>query len=67
MPDATSTTPSPLKALASAVRELQIHDASPTLRSDLPVFFMYESPKVTPLYEHAAGGVAANTSLWEST
>lgn len=61
MPDATSTTPSPLKALASAVRELQIHDASPTLRSDLPVFFMYESPKVTPLYEHAAGGVAANT------
>jgi kynurenine formamidase len=36
-------------------------DVSPPLTSGLPVFFMYESPKVTPLYEHSAGGAAANT------
>jgi len=53
------TTP-PLVSLASAVRALRIHDASPTLESGLPVFFMYESPKVTPLCEHADGGAAAN-------
>jgi arylformamidase len=60
MSNASAVTRSSLNALGSAVRELRIHDVSPALASDLPVFFMYESPSVTPLYEHAAGGAAAN-------
>jgi arylformamidase len=60
MTDENLLTASSLDSLATAVRALRIHDASPTLESALPVFFMYESPKVTPLYEHASGGAAAN-------
>jgi kynurenine formamidase len=56
----TGATASSLNDLGAAVRDLQIHDASPTLTSDLPVFFMYEPPTITALYEHAAGGAAAN-------
>jgi arylformamidase len=50
-----------LTTLGDGVRALRIHDASPTLTNDLPVFFMYRSPTIEPLYEHAAGGAAANT------
>ena len=46
--------------LGSAVRRLRIHDVSPTLAPDLPVFFMYQSPQIRPLYEHSGGGAAAN-------
>jgi kynurenine formamidase len=46
--------------LAAAVGRLRVHDVSPTITADLPVFFMYQSPEIRPLYEHADGGAAAN-------
>jgi kynurenine formamidase len=49
-----------LRALGSAISRFRVHDVSPTITAELPVFFMYPQPRVTPLYEHAAGGVAAN-------
>ncbi len=56
----SQTEPPSLSDLALAVGRLRVHDVSPTITADLPVFFMYESPQIRPLYEHAAGGAAAN-------
>lgn len=61
MSHASAETGTSLSALAASVRSLHIHDASPTLSSELPVFFMYKSPEITPTYVHAEGGAAANT------
>lgn len=52
--------PPSLSDLALAVGRLRVHDVSPTITRDLPVFFMYPNPEIRPLYEHAAGGAAAN-------
>lgn len=51
---------SPLAALAEALGELTVHDVSPTLGPDLPMWFMYEPPQVEPLFRHAEKGAAAN-------
>lgn len=52
---------SPIAALTGAIGELTIHDVSPTLGPDLPMWNMYEAPRVEPLFGHAEAGAAANT------
>jgi len=55
-----ATTTDPLATLAGALAHLSVHDVSPTLGPDLPMFFMYEPPAVEPLFRHADAGAAAN-------
>jgi arylformamidase len=55
-----ATTTDPLAALTGALAHLRVHDVSPTLGPDLPMWFMYEAPQVVPLFRHADAGAAAN-------
>jgi kynurenine formamidase len=55
-----ATTTDPLAALTGALAHLRVHDVSPTLGPDLPMWFMYEAPQVEPLFRHAEAGAAAN-------
>jgi kynurenine formamidase len=45
-----------------ALEGLRVHDVSPTIRDELPVFFVYERPEIAPLFRHSeeSGGAAAN-------
>lgn len=52
--------PSPIATLADALGGLTVHDVSPTIGPDLPMWFMYEPPRVEPLFRHAEKGAAAN-------
>ena len=47
-------------ALLQALRGLEILDVSPTISADLPMWFMYEPPVVTPIVRHDQGGAAVN-------
>lgn len=49
-----------LRSIAAQVGALTVHDVSPPIASDLPVWFMYEPAQVTPLFGHADHGAAAN-------
>jgi kynurenine formamidase len=57
----SSTSQDPIDAVARLVGGLTVHDVSPTLGPDLPMWFMYEAPQVTPLFGHAERGAAANS------
>lgn len=46
--------------LGAAVRRLRVHDASPTLSADMPVFCFSPSPRIHTLGDHATHGAAAN-------
>jgi kynurenine formamidase len=50
-----------IAAALAAVAQLTVHDVSPTIDDDLPVWFMYDSPVVTPVVRHDQGGAAVNT------
>jgi kynurenine formamidase len=50
-----------LDAIVSALGKVTVHDVSPVLSADLPVWFMYEPPVVTPVARHAEAGAAINT------
>ena len=50
-----------IAAALAAVARLTVHDVSPTIDADLPVWFMYDSPIVTPVVRHDQGGAAVNT------
>jgi arylformamidase len=58
-------------ALASALavlRGLSVHDASPAIEPQMPMFMVYEPPELTRLFSHAEAGAAANRlSLAEHT
>ena len=56
----TDPTTLSLAALSAAVRELRIHDVSPTLGPQTPMFFAHPAPRVTPMTDHATHGVATN-------
>jgi arylformamidase len=45
----------------AALGRLTVHDVSPTIDADLPVWFMYQSPEVIPVVRHDQGGAAINT------
>ncbi|UXF67269.1 cyclase family protein [Rhodococcus qingshengii] len=49
--------------LGSLVRNLRIHDVTPDLGSDTPMFFPNPAPIVRSTAEHATHGAAAN--IWE--
>ena len=51
---------SSIGGLLAALGGLKVHDASPTIDADMPMWFMYEAPDVTPLFGHAEAGAAAN-------
>ncbi|MEA2176707.1 MAG: hypothetical protein QOG77_4 [Solirubrobacteraceae bacterium] len=46
--------------VVAALGNLKVHDASPTIAADMPMWFMYEPPEITPLFGHAEAGAAAN-------
>jgi kynurenine formamidase len=56
----STTTVDPAATLARLVGDLTVHDVSPTLGADLPMWFMYPPPKIEPLFVHADAGAAAN-------
>ena len=47
-------------ATLAALSRLRVHDVSPTIDSDLPIWFMYEPPVITPIVRHDQGGAAVN-------
>ena len=51
---------SPVAALLAALGEFRVHDASPVIEPDMPMFVAYEGPTVTRLFGHAEAGAAAN-------
>jgi len=57
----SSTSEDVIGAAARLIGGLTVHDVSPTLGPDLPMWFMYEPPQVTPLFGHAERGAAANS------
>jgi arylformamidase len=57
----TPTSQDVVGAVATLIAGLTVHDVSPTLGPDLPMWFMYEPPQVTPLFGHAERGAAANS------
>jgi arylformamidase len=57
-----------IAAALAAVGRLKVHDVSPTLHAEMPMWFMYEPPVITPIVRHDQGGAAVNTlSLNEHT
>lgn len=57
-----------IDAIVGALGNLKVHDVSPTLHGEMPVWFMYEPPVVTPIVRHAEAGAAVNAlSLCEHT
>jgi arylformamidase len=57
-----------IAAIAAALGKLTVHDVSPVLSGDLPMWFMYEPPVVNPIVRHDQGGAAVNTlALCEHT
>jgi arylformamidase len=58
-------------AVADALRalgRLKVHDVSPTIHGELPMWFMYDQPVITPIVRHDQGGAAVNSiSLNEHT
>jgi arylformamidase len=58
MPDNGSS--SSIAGVLAALGNLKVHDASPTIAGDMPMWFMYEAPEIAPLFGHAEAGAAAN-------
>src|SRR5919205_1434344 len=57
-----------IATIAAALGRLTVHDVSPVLSAELPMWFMYEPPVVTPIVRHDEGGAAVNTlALCEHT
>ena len=63
MTNPTASAEVALTEIGSRVRGLRIHDVTPTLGPDTPVFFLNPAPQVRPFSRHATEGAAANT--WE--
>lgn len=62
MPAVDSAAPvGAIAATLAAIGRLTVHDVSPTIDANLPMWFMYESPVVTPIVRHDQGGAAINT------
>lgn len=55
-----ASTTDPIAALSQALGSLTVHDVSPVLGPELPMWMMYEQPQVQPLFRHAETGAAAN-------
>lgn len=51
---------SSITGILAALGDLKVHDASPTISADMPMWFMYEAPEIAPLFGHAEAGAAAN-------
>lgn len=58
---ASGTSHDVISQAAALIGGLTVHDVSPTLGPDLPMWFMYDAPQVTPLFGHAEHGAAANS------
>jgi len=59
-PSPTEGSSSAIAGLLGALGDLKVHDASPTIDGDMPMWFMYEGPEIAPLFGHAEVGAAAN-------
>jgi arylformamidase len=46
--------------VAALIGELRVHDASPTIAADTPMWFMHAEPEITPVFAHAEDGAATN-------
>lgn len=57
-----------VEMMLAALGDLKVHDVSPTIGADLPMWFMYEPPVITAVARHDQGGAGVNTlSLNEHT
>jgi arylformamidase len=59
----SSTSEDVIGAAARLVGGLTVHDVSPTLGPDLPMWFMYDPPQVTPYWSREDAGSAVNTMV----
>lgn len=50
----------PAAALIAALAQLRVHDASPVIEPDMPMFVAYAGPELTRLFGHDEAGAAAN-------
>jgi kynurenine formamidase len=57
----SSTSEDVLGAAARLIGGLTVHDVSPTLGPDTPMWFMYDPPAVTPYWQREDAGSAVNT------
>lgn len=57
----SSTSEDVLGAAARLVGGLTVHDVSPTLGPDTPMWFMYDPPQVAPYWSREDAGSAVNT------
>jgi kynurenine formamidase len=57
---AGNTETSSIAAVLAAVGAMKVHDVSPTISADMPMWFMYAGPEIAPLFGHAEAGAAAN-------
>jgi arylformamidase len=59
---------SPLAAIVAGLSEAVVHDVSPVVNDELPVWFLTDRPRVTPTLRHEDSGVAVNVlSMSEHT
>ncbi len=49
-----------MAGVLAAMGGLTVHDLSPTITDDMPMWFMYPQPEIAPLFQHAEAGAAAN-------
>jgi kynurenine formamidase len=57
----SSTSEDVLGAAARLIGGLTVHDVSPVLGPDLPMFFLYDPPEVKPYWSREEAGSAVNT------
>jgi arylformamidase len=51
---------SPVAQILDGLARLQVHDVSPVLSPELPMWFLYQPPEVKPLFTIDTAGFAAN-------
>ena len=67
-PETETDTDGDVARAVAALGGLIVHDVSPTISAELPMWFMYDSPVVTAVARHDEGGAAVNTlTLCEHT
>jgi kynurenine formamidase len=55
-----TATPTPTEQLLEALARFEVHDVSPLLSAELPMWFLYKAPRLEPLYTIEQAGFNAN-------
>jgi len=61
MPSVKAVPTGAASTIVAALSHLNVYDVSPTIDSQLPMWFMHDQPAIVPITTHETEGVAANT------